>query len=85
MNGKVNIRMERIERLFDELRYEIERGMMEGEVDESIGYCWVLPISKRIPGGVVWCEFRSRPTHIHNIPMPLGGVKPRLSVVGKGD
>lgn len=57
----VNLRVERIERLLDELRYEIERGMMEGEVDEDMGFLFFVPNSKKIPGGCVRCEFRTRP------------------------
>ena len=57
------MRLERINRLFKELRYEIERGFMEGEIDESIGYRFVVPISRQIKNGIVVCEFRSRPVH----------------------
>jgi len=32
-----NIRMERVKRLLDELRYEVERGMLEGDVDAALG------------------------------------------------
>ena len=61
MSDNVNYRFERIQRLFNELRYEITRGMMEGDVDESLGFRFIVPASKSIPNGVVWCEFRSRP------------------------
>lgn len=61
MSDNVNYRFERIQRLFDELRYEITRGMMEGEIDEAIGFRFFVPVSKSIPNGVVQCEFRSRP------------------------
>lgn len=61
MSDNVNYRFERIQRLFDELRHEITRGMMEGEIDESMGFRFIVPVSKSIPNGVVWCEFRSRP------------------------
>ena len=56
-----NYRRERIERLLEELRYEVERGMMQGEIDETISYEFIVPISKSIPHGVVYCCFRTRP------------------------
>lgn len=72
----MNYRMERIERLLHEIRYEVERGMMDGEIDETLGFSFVVPISKSMPRGVVWCEFRTRPTlnlpHFHD---------PKLKVV----
>lgn len=77
----VNYRMERIDRLLHELRYEIERGMMEGEIDESLGFRFIVPISKQIPDGVVHCEFRSRPVHRHAIMMQDVGAPPKLRVV----
>jgi hypothetical protein len=54
-------RMERIEKLLAELRYEIERGMINREIEEEIGYQFYVPISSKIPDGVVFCEFRTRP------------------------
>lgn len=59
--GKPNYRWGRIERLLHELRYEIERGMMEREIDETIGYRFFVPLSSQIPDGIVHCEFRTRP------------------------
>jgi hypothetical protein len=56
-----NFRMDRIERLLKELQYECERGMMEGEIDESLSFRFVVPVSKAISDGVVLAEFRSRP------------------------
>lgn len=56
-----NYRRERIERLLEELRYEITRGMMEGEVDETLSLLFVVPASKSIPNGVVFCRFETRP------------------------
>ena len=58
----VNYRQGRIERLLHELRYEIERGMMEGEIDEHLGFRFIVPSSKAIPGGMVMCEFRTKPS-----------------------
>lgn len=81
MSDKTNYRWERIERLFQELRYEMERGMMDGEVDESVGFRFIVPISKQIPDGVVHCEFRSRPVHRSAIMMRDVGAPPKLSIV----
>lgn len=63
MTDKPNYRRERIERLLDELRYEITRGMMEKEVDESLVYVFFVPVSSTLKEGVVQCEFRTRPVH----------------------
>jgi len=52
---------ERIERLLHELEYEVTRGMMENEIDEHMGFRFYVPISRKIPDGVVFCEFRTRP------------------------
>lgn len=75
-------RWERIERLFSELRYEIERGMMDGGVDETIGYSFIVPISKSIPDGVVRCEFRSRP--VTRAGLWASDVEPKLRVIDGG-
>ena len=61
MSNEANIRMERVERLLKELRHEITRGMMEGEIDESLVFQFIVPISRSIPDGVVVCNFRTRP------------------------
>lgn len=61
MSDPTNIRQERIEKLLTELRYEVERGMMEREIGEEMGYRFIVPISSKIPDGVVFCEFRTRP------------------------
>ena len=52
---------ERIERLLHELEYEVTCGMMENEIDEHMGFRFYVPISRKIPDGVVFCEFRTRP------------------------
>jgi hypothetical protein len=62
-----NYRMERIERLLKELEYEVTRGMMEAEIDESLGYIFIVPISKALHGGMVHCQFRTRPVHRDSI------------------
>jgi len=78
-------RWERINRLLHELQYEVTRGMMEREIDEEIGFRFYVPISNKIPDGIVACEFRTRP-------VPRGywspddvGVEPRLKIVGKSE
>ena len=76
---QTNIRMERVKRLLEELRYEVERGMMEGDVDETLGYRFYVPISKKIPDGVVFCEFRTRP--VPRGMMHPDDLQPRLKLV----
>ena len=61
MSDPTNFRMERIEKLLHEVRYEVERGMVEREIGEEISFRFIVPISCKIPDGVVVCEFRSRP------------------------
>jgi hypothetical protein len=61
MADPTNFRRERIEKLLYELRYEVERGMLEREIDETITFGFFVPISQSIPDGVVKCEFRTRP------------------------
>lgn len=80
MADPTNFRQERIEKLLHELRYEVERGMMEGDIDETLGFRFYVPISKRIPDGVVFCEFRTRPIPRHM--MHPDDIQPRLRVVG---
>lgn len=77
MSDKPNYRMERIERLLKELEYEVVRGMMEGEVDETLQFTFIVPLSKRIHKGIVHCEFRTRPAPHY---MAMIG-PPRLQVV----
>lgn len=74
-----NLRMERIERLLKELEYEVTRGMLEGEIDEELGFRFIVGISKRIHDGVVHCEFRTRPIPRHD--MHPDDLQPRLRVV----
>lgn len=74
-----NYRMERIERLLHELRYEIERGMMDGEIDETMGFRFYVPVSKAIPDGVVDCRFDTRPIQRHM--MSMQDMAPRLQIV----
>ena len=79
MNDPTNFRQERIEKLLYELRYEIERGMMSREIDEEMGFRFYVPVSSKIPDGVVFCEFRTRPVPRHH--MSLDARQPRLTVV----
>jgi hypothetical protein len=74
-----NFRMDRIQRLLQELRYEVERGMLEREIDEDIGYRFIVPISRKINDGVVHCEFRTRP--MPRSAMSIDDLQPRLRVV----
>ena len=73
-------RNERVERLLHELRYEIEVGMLQGEIDETIGFEFYVPTSKSIPDGVVYCSFRTRPVHRKDV-LDRGYQKPRLKAV----
>lgn len=66
--------------MFAELRYEIEVGMLQGDIEESIAFEWVVPVSKALPEGVVMCSFRSRPMHRQNV-FGMGHEQPRLRVV----
>jgi hypothetical protein len=71
--------MERIEKLLAELRYEIERGMLNHDIGEELTYRFYVPISSKIPDGVVFCEFRTRP--ITRMMMEPGDYESRLRVV----
>lgn len=77
-----NYRMERIERLFNELRYELERGFMDREIDETISYRFMYPISQSIPGGIIFCKFETKPM-TSGIAAILGEDKPKLELVKK--
>lgn len=80
MSEKLNYRMERIERLLTELRYEVERGMLEAEIDERIQYTFIVPISKTYPThGVVHCRFETRP--VESAAYFGGPVEPKLRIV----
>ncbi len=79
MSEGVSLRLERIERLLQELRYEVTRGMMEREIEEEIGFRFYVPLSKSINNGVVFCEFRTRPIPAHS--MDSRDAEPRLNLV----
>lgn len=72
-------RMERIEKLLHELKYEITRGMIEGEIDETLNFRFFVPISKVIFDGVVYCNFETRPSHRYF--MGVEDLEPRLKIV----
>jgi hypothetical protein len=74
-----NFRFERIEKLLNELRYEVELGMAQREIDEEISFRFYVPISQKIPNGVVFCEFRTRPAP--HMAMHPDDVQPRLRLV----
>lgn len=79
MTDPTSFRRERIEKLLYELRYEIERGMMSGEIDETMDFEFYVPVSKSIPEGVVRCHFHTRPIPRHC--MPTDVLEPRLKLV----
>jgi hypothetical protein len=72
-------RLNRIDTLLYELQYEITRGMMEGDVDETLVYEFAVPISRRIPSGVVHCKFSTRPVQRFVLPSDLN--QPKLRVI----
>jgi hypothetical protein len=74
-----SLRRDRIERMLHELRYEIERGMINREIDETMTYRFYVPISQTIPGGVVRCEFHTVPVSGHTI--SSAELPPRLRIV----
>jgi hypothetical protein len=79
MSDPTNFRQERIEKLLHELRYEVERGMIEKDIGEEMGFRFYVPISNKIPDGVVFCEFHTRP--IHRGQMHPDDIQPRLRLV----
>lgn len=79
MTDATNFRQERIEKLLHELRYEIERGMVQKEIDETISFRFYIPISSAIPDGVVFCEFRAQPMPRYH--MAPDDFEPRLKLV----
>lgn len=83
MADPTGFRQERIEKLLHELRYEVERGMLERDIPEEMGFRFYVPISNNIPDGVVFCEFRTRPVPRHH--MHPDDLQPRLRIVGGTD
>lgn len=91
MSDPTNFRRERIEKLLHELRYEIERGMLERDIDETLSFRFYVPISSAIPDGVVQCEFRTRPIPHHMMdfrgdrPSPAPRQNRRMKSAGTAD
>lgn len=79
MADPTNFRRERIEKLLHELRYEVERGMLERDIDEEMNFQFYVPISNKIRDGVVFCEFRTRP--VPRRAMDPSDLQPRLKLV----
>ena len=50
MTDPTNFRREQIEKLLHELRYEVERGMMEREIEEEMGFRFYVQVSDKIRG-----------------------------------
>ena len=81
-DGGSNIRQERINRLLQELRYEIERGMLQHEINEQLLFRFVVPLSKHFAEGVVLCEFHTRPVpRFESFAFMDEPLSPRLRVV----
>lgn len=79
MTDPTNFRRERITKLLHELRYEVERGMLERDIEEEMGFRFYVPMSRHFSNGVVFCEFRTRPLPHHMVdPHDL---QPRLRLV----
>lgn len=79
MTQEAEYRKERIDRLLHELKYEITRGMMEQEIDEIIGFEFIVPVSQSIKDGVIICKFETTPMpHYH---LRLGNKKMNLKLV----
>ena len=74
-------RAERIEKLFYELRRELEIGCLEGEIDETMSFEFVIPVSKRLADGVVHARFYMRPVHRDSIMGRQVGLEPKLKIV----
>ena len=84
MSDQTKFRQERIEKLLYELRYEIERGVLERDIAEEMNFRFYIPISQKIPDGVVFCEFKMRP--VPHYTMDPNDLRPRIRLVaGEGD
>jgi hypothetical protein len=81
MPDPTNFRKERIEKLLNELRYEVQRGIIERDIDETLSFEFIVQISHAIPEGVVRCSFRTRPMHRHDMLWNNAEFEPRLKVV----
>ncbi|MBB3521029.1 hypothetical protein [Rhizobium sp. BK456] len=79
MSDETNFRKERVEKLLYELQYEVTRGIMEGDLDEHMGFLFMIGVSKQISDGVVACEFRTRPVPRYHV--SPDDLQPRLRVI----
>lgn len=79
MSDTTNFRKERVEKLLYELQYEVTRGIMEGDLDEHMGFRFIIGVSKEIKDGVVACEFRTRPVPRYHV--SPDDLQPRLRVI----
>jgi hypothetical protein len=62
---KPNYRMQRVERLLEELKYEVTRGMLEGDLpDETMGFRFYVPISKAIYEALCSASFAHAPCSV---------------------
>ena len=55
-------RINRIDILLYELKYEVTRGIMEGDIEEHMTYEFFIPQSKELKGGIIQCTFNTKPT-----------------------
>ena len=78
MSEQSSYRRERIERLLSEVKYEIERGVVDREIDESLGFEFIVPISRLGDGWVV--QFRLSMQPVSRQSVDLGS---RLRLVEK--
>lgn len=76
-------RKERIIRMLHELHYEVHIAMLEGDMDETFNFEFVIPVSKNIRNGVVFCTFETRPISIHTIGMRGIPLPQKLQLVKK--
>ena len=56
---------------------------MEGEIDETFVFQFIIPVSKQLSGGVVYCRFESRPVHSYSAIGLSLGCDPKLRLVDK--
>lgn len=81
MSEATNYRMDRIQRLLDDLKREVEIGFVQREIDETLMLRWLVPVSSAIPGGAVFCEFRTQPIPFAQAAM-MAGSRPNIRLVG---
>lgn len=74
-------RQERIIKMLHELHYEVRIAMMEGEMDETFTFKFIIPVSKNIRNGIVFCRFETKPISIHPLGMRGIALPPKLQLV----